>query len=314
MNWLTVDDQVDEFQRDVFEGLSAPAKSIPSKYLYDRRGSELFEQICELDEYYITRTETAIMRRYARQMAGAIGSHACLVELGSGSSTKTRLLLRELGDAAAYVPIDISTDTLVMAADRLRREFPGLWIQPHVADFAQDLSLPELGDERLVFYFPGSTIGNLSRKQSVGLLERMSASAGEMCGLLIGIDLQKEPAVINAAYNDARGVTAAFSKNLLVRINRELSGDFECDRFEHVAHYDRRRCEVVIGLVSQMAQRVRIGGREIFFEPGEFIHTETSRKYRIDEFARLAAAAGFRLVKNWTDPQRYFAVLYLEPQ
>lgn len=313
MNWLSLDHQTDEFQRDVISGLSSFVKSIPSKYLYDRRGSELFEQICQLDEYYVTRTETEIMRRHAAAMAAAVGRHACLVELGSGSSMKTRWLLQHLRDVAAYVPVDISADFLFATADRLRRDFPAIWIQPHVADFTEDLSLPELGDcERTVYYFPGSTIGNLTNEQSVRLLKRMADQSGPRCGLLIGIDLEKDPNVIHAAYNDRQGVTAAFSKNLLVRINRELGGNFDCSTFEHVAYYDRRCHQVNIGLVSRVPQRVSVAEHEIVFQRGERIHTETSRKYRLDSFGQLAAVAGFRLVDSWTDPRRYFAVAYLE--
>ena len=313
MNWLTLDNRTDEFQRDVITGLSSFSKHIPSKWLYDHRGSELFEQICELDEYYVTRTETAIMQRHASQMADAVGKHCCLVELGSGNSAKTRLLLHKLEHVTAYVPLDISRDYLFAAADRLSCEFPRLNIQPHVADFTEELSLPSVDKcDRIVFYFPGSTVGNLSREHSVRLFKRMASLAGRGCGLLIGIDLIKNARVINAAYNDAKGVTAAFSKNLLTRINRELGGNFECDLFEHVARYDRARSLVDIGLQSQTAQHVVVGDCDVFFEQGEMIHTETSRKYRVNDFGRLASAAGFRLRNSWTDRRRYFAVLYLE--
>ena len=315
MNWLTLENRehaTGEFCKDVITGLQASPKQIPSKYLYDRRGSELFDEICELEEYYVTRTELAIVKRYAREMADAIGDDVCLVELGSGSSSKTRYLLRSLRSVSGYIPMDISADYLFSAADRLQSEFPELPIRPRVGDFTEDQPLPESGEcERLVFYFPGSTIGNLSREQSVRLLKRMSA-AGQGSGLLIGIDLQKEPEIINAAYNDSLGVTAAFSKNLLTRINRELGGRFNSRLFEHVARYDSKSCQVEIGLQSQVAHRVRVNGCEIQFDRGEMIHTETSRKYRIDEFSRLASAAGFQLVRSWSDRQNYFAVLYLE--
>lgn len=306
--------EADAFYRDVVAGLSAKAKSIPSKYLYDRRGSGLFEEICHLDEYYLTRIETSIMQRHAHEMAGAIGRRACLVELGSGSSNKTRMLLKETHELARYVPFDISADFLCAAAEQLQREFPHISVRPHVGDFTADLRLPELegSRERLVFYFPGSTVGNLMPHQAIELFGQMSASAGARCGLLIGIDLQKDARTIEAAYNDARGVTAAFSKNLLARINRELAGNFDLDAFEHVAKYNTIACRVDIGLASLRAQTVSLAGQRFAFERGEVIHTETSYKYRIGEFASLASVAGFHLLKTWTDPREYFAVLYLE--
>lgn len=304
----------DDFYRDVIAGLSGQAKSIPSKYLYDRRGSELFEEICDLDEYYLTRTETSITQRHAHEMAAAIGRRACLVELGSGSSSKTRMLLKESHDLARYVPLDISADFLFAAAEDLQREFPHIRVQPHVADFTRDMRLPELkkAGERWVFYFPGSTVGNLMPHQAIELFRRMSSAAGARCGLLIGIDLQKDSRIIEPAYNDARGVTAAFSKNLLARINRELDGNFDLAAFEHVARYNPIACRVDIGLASLMSQRVCIGDHRFQFACGEVIHTETSYKYRIGEFACLAGVAGFHLLKTWTDPREYFAVLYLE--
>lgn len=304
----------DHFSRDVIAGLSAENKSLPSKYLYDQRGSELFEEICQLDEYYLTRTEAGIMERYAHEMAGAIGSKACLIELGSGSSNKTRMLLAESRQLAGYVPFDISADFLFAAAEQLQQEFPLIPVRPHVGDFTADLSLPELAGrcQRMVFYFPGSTVGNLMPHQTIELFRKMASVAGPRCGLLIGIDLQKDPRVIEPAYNDARGVTAEFSKNLLSRINRELDGDFDIASFEHVAKYNSIVCRVDIGLVSQVQQTASVGDHRFHFQRGEIIHTETSHKYRIGDFACLASVAGFHLLKSWTDPREYFAVLYLE--
>lgn len=302
------------FYRDVMAGLSGRAKSIPSKYLYDRRGSELFEQICTTDEYYLTRTETSIMQRYAHEMAGAMGRRTCLIELGSGNSSKTRMLLRESHELSRYMPLDISADFLSTAAEQLQREFPQIPVQPHVADFTTDMQLPPLEGcaERRVFYFPGSTVGNLMPHQAIELFTRMTCAAPGRCGLLIGIDLEKDPRIIEAAYNDARGVTAAFSKNLLARINRELGGNFDLSAFEHVAKYNSIANRVDIGLGSLQTQTVTVAGHSFLFERGEVIHTETSYKYRIGDFACMASVSRFHLLKAWTDPREYFAVLYLE--
>lgn len=318
MNWLTLEPQLDEFCSDVLTGLSSQRKAIPSKYLYDQRGSELFDRICEVDEYYVTRTETAIMRSHASSMARTIGPHVCLVELGSGSSLKTRLLLGQLEHITAYVPFDISSDYLQSSCCQLQQEFPWLTIRPHVGDFTEELTLPGLSalDQpdkcpRVLYYFPGSTVGNLTSQQTMQLCERMIASAPSRCGLLIGIDLVKDPGVIEAAYDDAAGVTAAFSKNLLQRINRELSGNFIIDQFEHHAAYDRHACCVDIGLRSLAQQQVSVAGHSFGFKSGEMIHTEVSRKYQIDEFSRLMRRTGFQLQESWSDPQHHFAVLYL---
>lgn len=326
MNWPSVDTALTDFENAVVSGLSMLNKTIPSKFLYDERGSRLFDQICRVDEYYVTRTEAAIMRDNIAEIAQAIGGGAALVELGSGSSSKTRLLLNEAKNLSVYVPLDISAEFLRLSVVRLRREFSKLNIVPCVADFSEQLCLPDsIHDQRIVFYFPGSTIGNLSTRQSVRLLEQMATLASQQtnnngqgaarpCGLLIGIDLEKAPHVIDAAYNDAQGVTAAFSKNLLVRINRELNGTFDIDQFDHQAAYDPRRRCVDIGLVSRCEQEVSVAGHRFSFDEAELIGTETAKKYRVEDFCEMAAEAGFVLRQGWTDERDYFAVLYFETE
>ncbi|MBW3597326.1 MAG: L-histidine N(alpha)-methyltransferase [Planctomycetes bacterium] len=302
------------FLDEVLEGLSQPQKRLPSKYFYDRRGCELFEQICELEEYYLTRTELTIMRCWAGEMAARIGPRAMLLELGSGASLKTRLLLDRLQDPAAYVPVDIAREHLMATAAKLRLRYPGLDIRPLCADFFDWFEPPEFEQipERTVVYFPGSTIGNFDPEETETLLERMAALAGSDGGLLIGFDLQKDPAVIEAAYNDARGVTAAFNKNLLARINRELDANFHLEHFDHRALYNADAGRIEMHLVSRRPQTVRVHGRAISFARGESICTEYSYKYNHRDFRRDAAGAGYRHVQTWTDERDYFAVAYFE--
>jgi dimethylhistidine N-methyltransferase len=302
------------FLDEVLDGLAQPQKRLPSKYFYDRRGCELFDAICEVDEYYLTRTELAIMRRHAAEMARLIGPRAMLLELGSGAGLKTRVLLDHLDAPAAYVPVDIAREHLMATAARLRLRYPGLPILPLCADFIDWFEPPECepAPERTVVYFPGSTIGNFGPEESQTLLERMAALAGKGGGLLIGFDLQKDPGVLEAAYNDARGVTAAFNKNLLQRINRELGANFHVEQFEHRAVYNADAGRIEMHLVSRRPQSVRIDGRAIPLARGESICTEYSYKYDPAKFRRHAAAAGFRHVKIWTDDRKWFAVAYFE--
>jgi dimethylhistidine N-methyltransferase len=302
-----------EFLADVLEGLGRSDRRLSCKYFYDERGSQLFEQICELEEYYLTRTEQAIMDQYAAEMASQLGENVLLIEFGSGSSTKTRVLLENLIDPAGYLPLDISEEHLLNSAEQLRHRFPEIEILPCVADFTDPLVLPRPSrdpDHRAV-YFPGSTIGNFEPAAALRLLCKIATIVGENGGLLIGIDLQKEPSLIHDAYNDASGVTARFNRNILNRINSELGADFEMDQFEHLARYNVARGRVEIFLVSQCRQTVHIGGRKFEFEPEERIFTEYSHKYRVDEFAQFAGQAGFELQKAWTDEDELFAVLHL---
>jgi len=299
------------FEQDVHDGLSRSPKFLPCKYFYDERGSELFARICELDAYYPTRTELAIMRCHAGEMAALIGRHARLVELGSGDSTKTRLLLDRVVDLEAYVPIDISAEYLARAASNLRRAYPHVPILPVSLDYSRPFELPRsVRANRTVVYFPGSTIGNFTPAEARKFLKIIEAAAGPRGGLLIGVDLKKEPAVLHAAYNDPEGVTAAFNLNLLVRINRELGGDFDLDQFRHEAFYDAGQGRIEMRLVSLARQIVRIGGASYAFAREEPITTEYSYKYDLGEFEKLAAQAGFALRRSWTDENRFFGVQY----
>ncbi|HWB12962.1 MAG TPA: L-histidine N(alpha)-methyltransferase [Pirellulales bacterium] len=300
------------FLRDVLSGLRMTPKQLPCKYFYDARGSALFDRICQLDEYYLTRSELAIMDRFASDMGEQIGPGAMLVEYGSGSSVKTRYLLDGLPDGVAYVPVDISGEHLRQTARELTRDYPRLEILPVCADFTRHFSLPtsKRPATHAAVYFPGSTIGNFVPDAAAALLRRITLLCGKDGGLLIGIDLKKEPALIEAAYNDRLGVTAQFNRNLLCRINRELEADFDLSRFSHQAPYNRELGRVEMHLASDEAQTVSVAGQSFAFAAGETICTEYSHKYTVDEFAAIAAAAGLELHKTWTDDKRYFAVLH----
>ncbi|HEX4123942.1 MAG TPA: L-histidine N(alpha)-methyltransferase [Tepidisphaeraceae bacterium] len=305
----------DDFRAAVREGLSANAKSLPCKFFYDRRGSELFDRICRLPEYYPTRTELAITRRHAGHMAQAIGPVNRLVEYGSGSSIKTRLLLDSL-DLASYVPIDISREHLLHSASRLAERYPAIAVQPVCADYTADFSLPPLptGDfaaEQTLAYFPGSTIGNFEPAEAVAFLQSVRDHCGPGSGLLIGVDLKKDPARLHAAYNDAQGVTAAFNLNLLTRINRELAGNINLDAFAHYAGYNVDRGRVEMRLVSLASQTLNAAGTRFNFDEGEGIFTESCYKYTLDGFESLAADAGYRVHSIWLDDDRLFSVQYL---
>ncbi len=303
----------DAFLNDVLHGLSQPQKSLPCKYLYDKRGSQLFDQICRTDEYYPTRTELEIMQRHAESIAYQIDKDVMLVEYGSGSSLKTRVLLDALQEPSAYVPVDISEEHLLKTAKDLQSSYPELDVLPVVADFTQPFLLPtsQRPASHVALYFPGSTIGNFTPRAAGELLRGMASMLGPGGGLLIGIDLHKEVATIESAYNDAQGVTAEFNLNLLNRINGELSGDFELDQFEHKAIYNNVKQRVEISIVSQSEQQLQLADRVFTFTPGEEILTEYSHKYSIEGFAEFAAQYGFSLHQYWTDDRQYFGVLHL---
>lgn len=302
----------DDFRSQVLRGLGQSRKHLPCKFFYDRRGSELFDRICELPEYYLTRTELGILQEKVAEMADAAGERCLLVEYGSGSSLKTRLLLERLRDPAAYVPLDISREHLLDAAARLAALFPRLRIAPVCADYTQPFELPACdGAARTVVYFPGSTIGNFDPHEARAFLRAAAERCGAGGGLLIGVDLKKDPAHLHAAYNDAAGVTAAFNLNLLARINRELDADFDLDCFAHYAFYNPRLGRVEMHLLSRADQTVHVANRRFLFREGETIFTESSYKYTLDEFAALARSSGWSVRQTWTDDRRAFSVQYL---
>jgi dimethylhistidine N-methyltransferase len=304
-----------DFRREVLSGLAAAQKEIPCKYLYDERGSRLFEEICELDEYYPTRTELGIMRESIGEIAELLGPECLLIEYGSGSSLKTRILLDHMKDPAGYMPIDISRDHLLQAAEALRRRYPALDIHPVCADYTAELDLPETRrrSARRIVYFPGSTIGNFEPAPAEAFLKRIGRVCGRNGALLIGVDLEKDEEILEAAYDDARGVTAAFNLNLLERVNRELGADFDLDLFRHDARFSPTHGRVEMHLVSLEDQSVRIGDVEVDFEEGESIWTESSYKHSVEGFEALAAGAGFQVQRVWTDPDELFSVQYLTP-
>lgn len=304
-----------DFLADTLAGLGAAGqKTLPCKYLYDDLGSWLFEQICDLPEYYLTRTELAITRAHAGELAAVCGLGVAFVELGSGSSTKTRLLLHHLRAPAAYVPVDISRVHLLTAAEALAYEFPRLPIFPVCADFTRPLPPLELGADRTVLYFPGSTLGNFTETEAVTLLRNLVEHIGPDGGLIVGIDLDKDPGILERAYNDSRGVTAAFNLNILSRINRELGADFDQGAFFHRAIYNPDLRRIEMHLVSRRPQTVRVGLRAIHFADGESIRSECSHKYSREQFSALAAAAGLRIRQIWSDPDGLFSVQYLTPR
>jgi L-histidine Nalpha-methyltransferase len=302
----------ERFLADVLAGLSAGRKTLPCKYFYDERGSALFERICELDEYYPTRTELGILRRHVGAMAAALGPRCLIVEYGSGSSTKTRLLLERLDDPAAYVPVDISREHLLRSAAALAARYPRLRVIPVCADFTRPFGLPGVrGALRRVAYFPGSTIGNFAPADARSFLAHVARQCGSGGALLIGVDLRKSRAILEPAYDDARGVTAEFNRNLLRRINSELGADFDPSAFDHRAFWNTDEGRVEMHLVSRREQQVRLAGRPFRFARGETIHTENSYKYDLAGFAALASAAGFEVERVWTDDAPLFSVQLL---
>lgn len=314
VSFVDLQPAVGRFLDDVLAGLGSMPRALSPKYFYDARGCELFEAICELPEYYPTRTELALMRDCAADMAAQLGEGGLLIEFGSGASVKTEVLLRVLRPAA-YVPIDIAIDALRASTARLAAGFPQLPIIAVCADYMQPLSVPALERikaPRRVIYFPGSTIGNLTPAEAQEFLGRARELAGAGGAMLIGVDLKKDPDRLRAAYNDAQGVTAEFNLNLLRRINRELAADFDLDQFRHVAFYNAAGGRIEMHLESLREQTVTISGRTFVFGAGERIHTENSCKYSIAEFQRLAQASGFRPAQVWVDAERLFAVHLLQ--
>lgn len=300
------------FAADVVAGLTDTPKHLPPKYFYDAAGSALFEDITRLPEYYPTRSEIEILRRHGREIAACIPEGAALIEFGAGATTKVRLLLGDGGLAdrlAAYVPVDISGDFLKSESAALRRAFPQLSVHPVAADFTAPFELPG-GAARLprAGFFPGSTLGNFEPQAAGAFLRSARGLLGDGATMIIGIDLEKDPAVLEPAYDDAAGITARFNLNLLTRINRELGADFDLSAFEHRAFYNGARHRIEMHLVSRMAQTVRLLGRDIPFSAGESIHTENSYKYSVPRFRTLAEAAGWKLARSWYDDAGLFSV------
>jgi dimethylhistidine N-methyltransferase len=300
------------FRDEVLTGLSKSPRQLPCKFFYDERGAQLFQQICELSEYYVTRTEIKILRLHGAEMAKALGPQIELIGLGTGAGTKTRILLEELDRPAVYVPIDISKEQLEKSTARFRKMFPDLQILPVAADYLEpfELPLPRELSSRSVIYFPGSTIGNFEPEDATAFLSRLADLVGEGGGLLIGVDLQKDRDVLERAYNDSAGVTAQFNKNLLLRINRELGGDFDLNRWHHHAIYNQAEGRIEIYLISETNQTVHIGGDSFEFRASDKILTEYSYKHTIGGFITLARQAGFQFQHVWTDHARWFGVFY----
>lgn len=302
----------DDFLGAVLDGLGRPQKSLPCKFFYDEAGSALFDAICDTPEYYPTRTELAILTAAADEVADLAGRGGVLVEYGSGSSRKTRLLLDVLAPAV-YMPIDISREHMLAACRELAADYPALHLMAVCADYTRPLRLPVVarGGQRRLAFFPGSSIGNFAPLEALRFLKNVAQQLAAGDGLLIGVDLKKDPAILNAAYNDAAGVTAAFNLNLLARCNRELGADFDLDAFAHLAFYNAAAGRIEMHLESTCEQAVHVGGRRFTFARGETIHTENSYKYQPDEFRHLATQAGFEPQRTWTDAQQLFGVLYL---
>ena len=298
---------------EIVDGLSADQKQISPKYFYDERGSQLFDEITRLPEYYLTNTELGIMRDNIDEIVAMVGKQSSLIEFGSGSSLKTRVLLEHLSELAAYVPVDISEEHLRVSADEIRREFPHVDILPVVADFTRqfDLPTPMVMPIRNVVYFPGSTIGNFEHDMAIELLHVMYHEAGKNGALMIGVDLQKDRQTIENAYNDSAGVTAKFNLNMLQHLNRDYGANFDVDEFTHSASYDADKGRVVIKLVSQADQVFEVADTVFDIADGEAILTEYSHKYTLDGFATMANAVGFNVEKVWTDANQLFSVQFL---
>lgn len=312
---LDIPDRLKPFRDDVFEGLSKPQKELACKYFYDQRGSELFNFICELDEYYPTRTETALLKKYGPEIANIIGPGVCLIEYGCGTLLKTRCLLDAMLDPALFVPVDISEEHLIRSAKTLSDDYRDLKVIPVVGDFTQAIELPNEAKEaftgKRVGFFPGSTIGNFQRDRAIQFLKDVAELVGQGGGLLIGVDLKKDENLLIRAYDDSEGITAAFNFNVIERINNELGGNFDMAGFRHRAVYNREEGRIEMHLLSLKEQTVTILGRLFKFLEGETIHTENSHKYHVGEFQDMAQAAGFASVKTWVDEDDLFSVHYL---
>lgn len=309
LSWNDYEPKVSTFLSDVLEGLSADPRRIPAKYFYDAVGSELFERITTLPEYYLTRTEIGILTRNARAIVEACGGDGtALVEFGSGSSTKVRILLDAMQSRSCYIPVDISPELLRISAEELTREYPDLRVAAVCADYTQPFRMPDCDADRKAIFFPGSTIGNMERDEARAFIENSAGviSAGD--SMIIGFDQKKDPAILDAAYNDAAGVTAAFNLNLLARMNRELGADFDLDRFDHHAFYNEDEGRIEMHIRSLVSQRVSVAGRRFAFREGELLHTENSYKYSRSDVESIIDGTGFSAAESWTDDDGLFCV------
>jgi len=310
--WLNLEPARSDFLAQAVAGLSSSPRTLPSKFFYDERGSDLFQKICELPEYYVTRVETEILRRYTPEMAASIGEKAEIVGFGTGAGIKTRMLLERLDNPIAYVPVDISRQRLTDSAEALSREMPTLEVLPVCADYMQsiELPIPTQTPEHIAVFFPGSTIGNMEPHVAQEFLARVAKLCGHSGGLIIGVDLQKSREILEPAYNDSAGVTAEFNLNLLVRANRELGANFDLTQWRHRAIYNQNESRIEMHLLSERPQTIHLGDRKFEFERGEKIITEFSYKHTVEGFTALAGSVGFRIARVWTDPQKFFAVFH----
>lgn len=301
------------FEHDLLTALRKRPRTIAPKYFYDAQGSALFDRICDLPEYYPTRTELGILREHAGEIADLMGPHAELIEFGAGSLQKVRILLDAMDSPGRYLPIDISSEHLSQSASVLQHEYPWLDVQPVVGDYTQHIALPAPRSPyaRRIGFFPGSTIGNCSPQEALSFLQG-AARLLRGGALILGADLIKDPAVLHAAYNDAQGVTAQFNLNLLARANRELGANFDLAGFSHSAFYNAPHQRVEMHLLSQRAQQIDVRGRQFSIEEGETLHTENSHKFTLDGLRQLATRAGFAPGKVWTDPSNWFSVMWLQ--
>ena len=310
-NLQDLEPSLGEFRNSVVCGLSAPRKTLPCKFFYDAEGSTLFDRICELPEYYPTRTECKILENYSDEIAELIGSKVNLVEFGSGAGVKIRLLLNSIKEPAAYIPVDISRSHLIAAAEDLAKDFPDLTIAPVCADYTKWFALPTLSSnttQNNAGFFPGSTIGNFTNVEASAFLARTRRLLRSGSLMIIGVDLLKDENILRSAYNDSQGVTAAFNLNILKRINRELEGTFDLSQFAHKAIWNASFGRIEMHIISLLSQTVSIGQQQFKFEANETIHTENSYKYSVDQFRQLADGAGYTPLNTWTDENNLFSV------
>lgn len=312
--YMTQNEQRQAMLKEVLQGLGQPQKSLPSKYFYDERGSELFDEITELEEYYPTRTERSILNENVGEIKEYLGQEVLLIEPGSGSSDKTRILLNKLDTISGYIPIDISGEYLFSVAEKLQKEFPNIEIKPLQTDYTHTLSLPPIkANGRKVVFYPGSTIGNFKRDTVDRFLEVVAEITGNKGAFLIGVDLMKDISILEAAYNDSKGITAAFNKNILRHINQKLGADFDLDKFEHKAIWNAEDGRIEMHLYCLEDHEVHINGTTISFKRGESVHTENSHKYTLEEFEEIVSP-WLKVKKVWTDENRWFSLQYLEPK